>query len=55
VWVTVFGIDVDFPIRYEWGEQQQLPESLADPVEALHQALQTSVLEPLTVTAASRR
>lgn len=51
VWVTVFGIDVDFPIRYKWGEQQQLPESLADPVEALHQALQTVVLEPLTIAA----
>lgn len=48
VWVTVFGIDVDFGIRHEWGDRRQLPPLTADPVAVLREAIAAApALEPL--------
>lgn len=48
VWVTVFGIDVDFPISHTWGNAQSLPPATADPAVVLLQAIEASRgFEPL--------
>ncbi len=51
VWATVFGIDVDFGIRHEWGDKRQLPPLVADPVAVLREAIGSSpTLEPIPTT-----
>ena len=48
VWVTVFGIDVDFHIEHEWGDEQSLPPATIDAVAVLRGAIERStVLEPV--------
>lgn len=48
VWVTIFGIDVDFGINHTWGEPQSLPVETADAVQVLRSALERSpTLEPV--------
>ncbi|RWC62377.1 DUF6603 domain-containing protein [Mesorhizobium sp.] len=39
VWVTIFGIDVDFGVSHEWGDKRQLPPLVADPVAVLRDAI----------------
>ena len=51
VWVTVFGIDVDFRISHKWGNAQSLPAATADPAVVLRRALEASTgFEPLPPT-----
>jgi len=53
VWVTVFGIDVDFHIDHEWGDGQSLPPATVDAVALLRDAVaRKAFLEP--VAAAGR-
>ncbi len=48
VWVTIFGIDVDFGINHTWGEEQTLPAATADAVAVLRDALEhAATLEPV--------
>ncbi|UZE97470.1 DUF6603 domain-containing protein [Alkalimarinus alittae] len=39
VWVTVFGIDVDFNVKHTWGARQTLPEATVNAITALRSAL----------------
>ena len=51
VWVTVFGIDVDFHITHSWGDEQSLPPAQVDGVAVLRQAIERSpTLEPIPPT-----
>lgn len=46
VWITVFGIDVDFRIDHTWGTPQNLPIETVSAIELLRNAIeQTGVLE----------
>lgn len=48
VWVTVFGIDVDFHITHRWGEEQSLPPAQVDGVAVLREAIERRpTLEPV--------
>ena len=48
VWITIFGIDVDFGINHTWGEEQTLPPATADAVAVLREALErNAALEPV--------
>lgn len=42
VWVTVFGVDVEFPISHTWGSRQSLPTATINAVEELRKAIQES-------------
>jgi hypothetical protein len=51
VWVTVFGIDVDFHIDHKWGDEQSLPPAIVDAVAVLRQAIERNpTLEPIAPT-----
>jgi hypothetical protein len=39
VWATVFGIDVGFGVRHEWGDRRDLPDAIADPIGILRDAI----------------
>lgn len=48
VWVTVFGVDIDFRIRHRWGTSQSLPIETADPLVVLRQGIrEAGRFEPL--------
>lgn len=47
VWVTVFGIDVDFPIRHTFGSRASLPGAQVDAVVMLRDALTKAKVEPI--------
>jgi hypothetical protein len=51
VWVTVFGIDVDFHIDHTWGDEQSLPSATVDAAGLLRQAIERNpTLEPIAPT-----
>jgi uncharacterized protein DUF6603 len=41
-WVTMFGMDIEFPINHSWGKTQKLPKATVDAVATLRAALQQS-------------
>lgn len=45
VWVSVFGIDVDFAIKHSWGSSQSLPPVTVDPAQVLRMALEGAKIE----------
>ena len=48
VWVTVFGIDVDFGVNHTWGSRKSLPTETVDAVTVLRNALEKiSGFEPV--------
>jgi hypothetical protein len=52
VWITVFGIDVDFPINHTWGDPLALVAAIADAVQFLREAITRNArLEPVAATA----
>lgn len=50
VWVTVFGVDIDFAIRHSWGSPESLPPTIADPAQVLRAALEAVRIEPVAAT-----
>lgn len=51
VWITVFGIDVDFGIHHTWGDPQSLPDAVVDAVQFLRTTIADSpILEPVAAT-----
>lgn len=51
VWATVLGVEVEFAIDHSWGQAEELPPPLADPVALLRAGLADSTgLEPVTPT-----
>jgi hypothetical protein len=54
VWATVFGFDVGFGVRHEWGDRRDLPDAVADPVAILREAISAApVLEPIRAASLS--
>ena len=54
VWASVWGFDVGFGVRHDWGDKRELPDAIADPVMVLRQAISAAtVLEPIRATALS--
>ena len=54
VWATVFGIDVGFGVRHEWGDRRDLPDAIADPVGILRDAIAAApILESVRATTLS--
>ncbi len=42
VWITIFGIDVDFGVDHTWGSRKSIPPPTVDGVAVLHQALEAA-------------
>jgi hypothetical protein len=54
VWASVWGFDIGFGVRHDWGDKRELPDAIADPVMVLRQAISAAtVLEPIRATALS--
>lgn len=54
VWATVFGIDIGFGVHHDWGDKRDLPDTTADAVLILRDAIAAaSALEPVRASALS--